>query len=274
MNGSEKLNELGAALAKAQGAMRFAVKDANNPFFKSKYADLSSVVEAIRDALSTNGLSYMQHLHPSEKTEVCVETIILHSSGQWVSCGTLTVPVSKHDAQGFGSALTYARRYSLSAAVGVVADDDDGNAASQSVPKHSAPAANKSPPLAGSPSSASTGYAEKPAHKSEQKRAAVPLPQEPAPKERTVTGNPAEGDLGGIAPKPDPAAKAEQVVIGNLIHTFASQLSMTVPQIEEALANRMESAQVKPSSDWTNADIDEAREMFKEMRAAKWSNGL
>jgi len=136
MNKSDSIAALAAALAKAQGQMKGAVKDSANPFFKSKYADLASVVEAIRAAFSANGLSYIQTVEPSDKDEVRVETTLLHASGEWISCGVLSLPVSKHDAQGYGSALTYARRYSLSAAAGVAAElDDDGNAASAAKPK-------------------------------------------------------------------------------------------------------------------------------------------
>ena len=135
MNKSESIAGLAAALAKAQGQMKGAVKDSANPFFKSKYADLASVVEAIRVAFASNGLSYIQTVEPSDKDEVRVETTILHSSGEWIACGVLSLPVSKSDAQGYGSALTYARRYSLSAATGVAPEDDDGNAASASTPK-------------------------------------------------------------------------------------------------------------------------------------------
>jgi hypothetical protein len=135
MNKSESIAGLAAALAKAQGSMKGALKDSANPFFKSKYADLASVVEAIRAAFSANGLSYIQTVEPSDKDEVRVETTLLHSSGEWISCGVLSLPVSKIDAQGYGSALTYARRYSLSAAVGVAPEDDDGNAASLAKPK-------------------------------------------------------------------------------------------------------------------------------------------
>lgn len=141
MNKSESIAALAAAMAKAQGSIKGAIKDSANPFFKSKYADLSSVVEAIREAFSSNGLSYVQRVEPSEAQEVRVETVILHASGEWLSCGFLAVPVSKGDAQGFGSALTYARRYSLSAAAGVAPEDDDGNAASKAAPK---PASAKS----------------------------------------------------------------------------------------------------------------------------------
>ena len=134
MQKSESIAALAAALAIAQGEMKGAVKDSANPFFKSKYADLASVVEAIRLAFSDNGLSYIQTVEPSDKDEVRVETTILHSSGEWISCGVLSLPVSKSDAQGYGSALTYARRYSLSAAAGVAPEDDDGNAASSAKP--------------------------------------------------------------------------------------------------------------------------------------------
>lgn len=141
MNKSDTIKELAAAMAKAQGQIKGAIKDSANPFFKSKYADLSSVVEAIREAFASNGLSYVQRVEPSEKDEVRVETVILHASGEWLSCGVLALPVSKQDAQGFGSALTYARRYGLSAACGVAPEDDDGNAATKAAPK---PASAKS----------------------------------------------------------------------------------------------------------------------------------
>lgn len=134
MNQSEVIGSLAGALAKAQGAIRFALKDSSNPFFKSKYADLASVVEAIRDPLSQNGLSWIQRVHESQREEVRIETIILHESGEWYSCGITTIPVLKADAQGHGSAMTYARRYGVQAAFGVAADDDDGNAAAKAAP--------------------------------------------------------------------------------------------------------------------------------------------
>ena len=121
---SESINELATSLAKAQGAVKAAMKDANNPFYKSKYADLSSVWEACRKALSDNGLSVTQLPFTSEGSTVGIETVLLHSSGQYLG-EKLVVPVGKYDAQGIGSAITYARRYALSAIVGVVADEDD-----------------------------------------------------------------------------------------------------------------------------------------------------
>ncbi len=144
MDKSESLKELAGALAKAQGQIKGAIKDSSNPFFKSKYADLSSVVEAIRVPLSANGLSYVQVVHDAEGGAK-IETLILHSSGEWLSCGAVSVPVAKADAQGFGSAMTYARRYSLSAAFGVAPEDDDGNAAAKAAPKNPAFAAPHKP---------------------------------------------------------------------------------------------------------------------------------
>lgn len=127
MEHSEKIDELGAALSKAQGILEAAKKDSNNPFFKSKYADLASVWESCRAALSSNGLSIVKSPEESD-SGIAVVTMMLHSSGQWIR-SRYTMPVSKVDAQAVGSAITYARRYSLAAFVGVAPDDDDGNGA-------------------------------------------------------------------------------------------------------------------------------------------------
>lgn len=125
---------LASALVKAQAQFQTASKDKNNTFFRSKYADLSSVAEAIKGPLADNGLAYVQISHDKDNA-AAIETLILHASGEQMSCGVVSVPVSKGDAQGYGSAMTYARRYSLSAAFGVVtAEDDDGNAAAVAKP--------------------------------------------------------------------------------------------------------------------------------------------
>lgn len=134
MNKSENINELALALSKAQASMNNAKKDSKNPFFKSSYADLASVWDAAREPLSSNELAIMQTTIPSDKDEVIVETILAHSSGQWIS-SVLALPVSKADSQGYGSALTYARRYGLSSMVGVAPAEDDGNAATAAAPK-------------------------------------------------------------------------------------------------------------------------------------------
>lgn len=132
MNKSEAINELATALAKAQAEMTFAAKDATNPHFKSKYADLAAVWDAIRAPLTKHGISVTQF--PSyDDALVSVETILLHSSGQWIS-SVASAPAVKLDPQGVGSAITYLRRYSLAAVAGVAQDDDDGNAATKATP--------------------------------------------------------------------------------------------------------------------------------------------
>lgn len=133
MNKSESIKELACALAKAQGQMGGAHKGKANPFFKSVYADLSSVVTAIREPLSSNGLSFIQATEPSDKDEIRVITMLMHESGEWLS-STIAIPVSKADAQGYGSAITYAKRYGLQGLLGVPSEDDDGNAATKAKP--------------------------------------------------------------------------------------------------------------------------------------------
>jgi hypothetical protein len=129
MNKSESIKNIAAAQCKAQGEMGGAVKDANNPFFKSKYADLSAVVNAVKEPFANNGLSYVQ-FPIEENGRIGVETILMHSSGEWLS-NKFTVNLSKQDAQGAGSAITYCRRYALQAISGIPSEDDDGNAASK-----------------------------------------------------------------------------------------------------------------------------------------------
>lgn len=127
------MQKIAAAFVKAQQGFEPARKTANNPHFRSKYADLATCVEAVISSLNENGIGLMQTCHPSD-TGVIVETVFLHESGERIDCGQLHVPASKHDAQGYGSALTYARRYSLLAACGIAPEDDDGNAAAASSP--------------------------------------------------------------------------------------------------------------------------------------------
>ena len=124
-----------AALVKAQRAFGSALKDKTNPAFRSKYADLGACLDAVMDALNAAGIALIQRQHPHEGG-VCIETVFVHESGESYSAGLLTVPASKQDPQGYGSALTYARRYSVMAACGIAPEDDDGNAASK--PKQAA----------------------------------------------------------------------------------------------------------------------------------------
>ena len=125
-------HELAKAFVKAQKNFAPALKTSTNPHFKSKYVDLAGCVEAVIDSLNANGIALVQHTHESD-SGVIVETVFLHETGESMSCGKLHVPASKQDPQGYGSALTYARRYSLMAACGIAPEDDDGNAASKRV---------------------------------------------------------------------------------------------------------------------------------------------
>jgi hypothetical protein len=123
-----RMDKISAALVKAQKAFGPALKSSTNPHFKSRYADLAACVEAVIDGLNSNDIALIQNTHECQDG-VIVETMFIHSSGQMLSAGKLHVPASKHDPQGYGSALTYARRYSLMAACGIAPEDDDGNAA-------------------------------------------------------------------------------------------------------------------------------------------------
>ena len=130
-------SSLSAAMTKAFAEIEAATKGATNPHFKSKYADLGAVIEAVKPPLIKHGLFFTQRSHPAENG-VSVETVLHHEGGEELSLGTLFVPANKQDAQGFGSALTYARRYGLMTAFGVPAEDDDGNAAARSAPRQAA----------------------------------------------------------------------------------------------------------------------------------------
>lgn len=125
-----KTDTLAAAMALAFAEIEGATKDKVNPHFKSKYADLGSVMDAIKPALVKHGLFFIQRSEPSEDG-VIVATVLRHCGGEEMDLGKLYVPANKRDAQGFGSALTYARRYALMTAFGVPMEDDDGNAASR-----------------------------------------------------------------------------------------------------------------------------------------------
>lgn len=131
MERSETIDKLAAALCLAQSEFGEAAKTKTNPHLKSKYADLGDVWDAAKDSLTRNELSVAQVFVPSDSGFLALETVLLHSSGQYIS-GIITMPLQKPDPQGYGAAATYARRYALSAILGICADDDDdGHSASQ-----------------------------------------------------------------------------------------------------------------------------------------------
>lgn len=123
---SEGIGQLALALSKAQGQMRGAVKDSENPYFKASYADLSSVWEAARKPLADNHLSVVQTIE-NEGEKIAIETMLLHESGEYIGSRIAIAP-AKADAQGYGKVISYMRRYSLSAIIGGYAYDDDAEA--------------------------------------------------------------------------------------------------------------------------------------------------
>lgn len=142
MQKSEQINELSKALCAAQSEIDGAIKDSTNPFFKSKYADLASVMEALKKPFQKNGLSFVQSSRVTETGNLVLVTMLLHSSGQWIS-GEYPVKGIKDDPQALGSATTYARRYALSAMCGVAQVDDDANAAMQGYQQRQVPSQPK-----------------------------------------------------------------------------------------------------------------------------------
>ena len=141
METSDQLDKLFTALATAQGSIESAKKDAVNPFFKSHYATLDSIWNAVRKPLSINELSVIQ-VPTKDQSGLKLITRLCHSSGQWME-GIFEIRPAKDDIQGIGSALTYARRYALAAMVGVTADeDDDGNSETTKLTKEAKPNGN------------------------------------------------------------------------------------------------------------------------------------
>jgi len=134
---SPTIAKLADAMSQAQGELTGAVKDSTNPFFKSKYADLAAVQDAIRAPFSKHGLAYIQTTEPHSDTVVVV-TLLTHKSGEWIR-GKLEMTPAKRDPQGIGSTITYARRYALAAIAGIAQVDDDAESATNRAPKKVAP---------------------------------------------------------------------------------------------------------------------------------------
>ena len=123
---SDKIDKLAEALSKAQSEIKGALASSVNPFFKSSYADLDTVIKSCFPQLTKNGLSIIQGNDTCEKGSFYLTTMLLHESGLWIR-SKLKMPITKPDAQGVGATITYARRFSLSAMVGIAQTDDDGN---------------------------------------------------------------------------------------------------------------------------------------------------
>lgn len=147
MKRSENLADLAKALAKAHLELKHAKKSKNNPHFKSDYADLADVLDACREVLARNGITFIHFPESEDGAVVTVTCLMIHDSGQWVESALVLKP-SKADCQGVGSAITYGRRFTLAAMAGVATEDDDGMAAAAPA---GPPAAQRSVPVNGSP---------------------------------------------------------------------------------------------------------------------------
>ena len=148
METSETKAELFKAFANFKKKLKQPLKDANNPFFKSKYVPLENVVQVVDEAMIDTGLSYTQGIADLEEGYLRVDTIVLHESGEYMVIKGSKVKPVKNDPQSAGSAITYARRYSLSTAFGIASDpDDDGNGASQQSKNTQQPKAQPKPEL-------------------------------------------------------------------------------------------------------------------------------
>ncbi len=155
MKMSPEIGELAKALVKAQAEMGTAAKDASNPFFKSSYTTFSALVDALREPFAANGLAFMQIPGVSATDGLIIETMILHTSGQWISGEQTGRPV-KDDPQGVGSLMSYMKRYGLQAMAGIPSkdEDDDGNHASGKVQAPMRKSAPKQQPLPPDPDAA------------------------------------------------------------------------------------------------------------------------
>jgi len=158
MEQSESINELAKALSTAQAEKLFALKDSKNPFFNSKYADLSSVWEVAREPLTNNGLSVAQTMDIYQDGSPIIVTTLMHTSGQWIK-SRLHVKPEKDTPQGLGSAITYGRRYSLAAMIGICPEDDDAEGAMSRDKKSTKKSAPKSRPAPQQSAPATTPHA-------------------------------------------------------------------------------------------------------------------
>jgi hypothetical protein len=134
MKHTETIAKLSEALSKAQGSIQGALRDRKNPFYNSKYSDLASIWKCAREPLAQNGLAVIQGTFITEDGKIILESKLTHLSGEWISSFYPVEPIKK-DPQGLGSALTYARRYSLQSLLGICADDDDDGNAASSAPR-------------------------------------------------------------------------------------------------------------------------------------------
>lgn len=129
INHSDQISNLAAALLKAQQAIGHALKSADNPYYKSRYADLTVVIESVKEPLNSNGITFLQAVDENSEGRPVVDTILLHESGQYLSTRTPVFCKKPDDPQAFGSGVTYSKRYALQAILGLPTEDDDAEGA-------------------------------------------------------------------------------------------------------------------------------------------------
>lgn len=138
MQTSESITKIAPAIIAAQSSLQSVPKKAFNPHFRSSYADLASIADSIKDTLKANDLAVVQTNRANGTDSLVLVTTLIHSSGEFVS-GELEIPLTKKDAQGVGSAMTYGRRYGLSAILGIVTEEDDDGSGASTVEKKEMP---------------------------------------------------------------------------------------------------------------------------------------
>lgn len=250
---SESIGAFAAALAKAQSAMGAAKKDSTNPHFKSSYADLASVMDACRPHLNANGIAVTQ-IPSSGNDSVTISTMLVHASGEWMA-GELTLPVLQRTAQAFGSAMTYARRYALSAMAGVAAgEDDDGTAASQK--KYTPP---DEPPKGGAP---------KPNTKTEGIKAQLKAKIEAKPGPKIIDVAPGETETQAE----QRASWDPKTTVGFGSYKGTPILSMTVEALDMALTIGREQLEKSPKASWA-ASLQENLDAIADALDLKLSEG-
>ncbi|NLI74883.1 MAG: hypothetical protein GX442_00410 [Candidatus Riflebacteria bacterium] len=254
METSQAIGKISEALAKAQGQMKPAVFDAANPHFKSKYASLAAIMDACRAALSANSVAVVQGTSV-EENRVVVSTMLVHGSGEWIR-DSLSIKLVREDAQAIGSAITYARRYSLASMVGIVADEDDdaenavGRNGNGSVP-------NPKPVLtrikkADGPMTPTTPIEARPEETNQPMEPTTNSPKGPTP----VTQKPANGN--------------GRVAKIRILFTLSSQLGQTTDQMKADIGTMLGMDRpIKESSEIPNDQLDRLIDNFKQALTAK-----
>jgi hypothetical protein len=267
METSQTIGKISEALAKAQGQMKPALFDAKNPHYNSSYASLTSMMETARVALSANNLAVVQG-SSVEEGKVMVTTMIVHSSGEWIR-DSLSIKLAREDAQAIGSAITYARRYSLASMVGIVSDDDDGEAAvgrPTTVPSPK-PILTTVKKVTDQPKTTKTNSPKSDATKVENSKPTVPAPANSQPATVTAQSKPATSlaPAKSETPVTPPANGNGRVAKVRIIFTLSSQLGHSPEQMKSAIGALLGlNKPIKESSEIPNDQLDKIISAFQQ----------